>query len=205
MPCKVGLTGNPILPNGSGGTTNPFETARPLANDVMNLDPLIKIGDDIIDEYLTVVEPETLKIILLGHAEVGWSSALFWTSDGLHDLGEALGTDIIPEKTEVPKDSPPRNAAYVFQYFEGSESEGFIPPDKFDEYIQCFNIDPSHHISTDNRYYCGKNNGHGSLSVPDDPNDLIKVHGRICATAGLMGETADYYGYCVSPPAGSPP
>jgi hypothetical protein len=194
---------NPILPGGfAGGTTNPFETARPLANDVMNLDPLIKIGDDIIDEFLTVVEPQMLKVILLGHAEVGASSALFWTSDGLHDLGLALGTDIIPEKTEVPKFSPPRNAAYVFKFFEGERSEGFIPPSKPDEYVQCFNVKPEGGISTD-KYYCGKNNGHGSLSVPE--KDFDSLHGRICATAGLPGETADYYGYCESPPAGSPP
>ena len=55
-PVKYVYSVNPILAEWFGvGTTNPFETARPLANDVMNLDPLIKIGDDIIDEYLTVV------------------------------------------------------------------------------------------------------------------------------------------------------
>ena len=200
--CPVGFvySVNPVNPDGFGGTTNPFYTGRPLANTVMNLDPLIEIGGDIIDQKLTVVKPAVLHDVLLGIAKSGSSVALFWTSEGLHALSLALGTDIIPEKTATV--SPPRNAAYVFKYNGGSE---FIPPPKPDEYIQCFNY-ASFSRASDNftsKYYCGYGS-HANLSVPE--KDFDKLHGRICATALLTKvEAADYYGYCESPPAGSPP
>src|SRR5262249_31402226 len=43
---------NPIKPDGSFGTTNPYFTARPLANIVMNKEPIIKVADQRIGELL---------------------------------------------------------------------------------------------------------------------------------------------------------
>jgi hypothetical protein len=62
---------------------------------------------------------------------------VFWTSEGLHDVGKAIapGTNI-PVKTGTF--SPPKNAAYVF-VFNGGAFEP-IAYDDIDQYVQCFNV-----------------------------------------------------------------
>jgi hypothetical protein len=194
---------NPIKPDGFGGTTNPFFTGKPLSKAVMNLDPIVEIAGDIIDEKLTVVSPQVLHDKLIGIAKSGASAALFWTSDGLHDLGVALGTDIIPVKT--PSVSPPRNAAYIFKY---NGSDTFLPPAKPDEYVQCFNYATGGRDADNftNKFYCGFG-PNGNLSIPE--SDLDKLHGRICAPDDpdfkKITTPPNYYGYCASPPTGSAP
>jgi hypothetical protein len=153
-----------------------------------------------------------LALRLLGQkckAKDGSSVALFWTSQGLHNLGEAIapGTEIpgcsVPEPPECDQPKPRRNAAYVFKY---NETNGFSVLPKPDEFIQCFNWatfraqgDMSH-----DKYFCGSTNS--NLTVEE--RFLYLLHGRICAADGLMAltpEEAGYYGYCVSPsPAPTP-
>src|SRR5689334_22825298 len=103
-PVRFVFSINPIKPDGSGGTTNPFFTGKPLSKAVMNLDPIVEIAGDRMDEKLTVVKQKQLHDMLIGITKSGASAAVFWTSDALHDLGVALGTDIIPVKT--PSVSP---------------------------------------------------------------------------------------------------
>jgi len=105
---------DPVLPTGNGGTNNPFHTARPLANVVMNADPIITIDSKHLDEFLTNVTPEILRPELVKQMTSG-SAAVFWTSDGLHDLGLAIVPDFegIPAKNKEAG-IPPRNAVYVF-------------------------------------------------------------------------------------------
>ena len=76
---------NPVLPTGGGGTNNPFYTARPLANTVMNADPIIRIGGMKLDELLTQVTPQMLRTELVNRMKLG-SAAVFWTSDGYTNL-----------------------------------------------------------------------------------------------------------------------
>ncbi len=206
------LSVSPIIPDnpgggGHGGTTNPFFTAKPLAIEVMDSDPIVTIGSDVIDEKLTgkpdiTVTPEQLHDYLIGITQSGSSVALFWTSEGLHDLSKALGTDIIPKKAPGV---PPRNAAYVFKYNGSSQ---FTPPAKATEYVQCFNYkvtnggniefypNPSTPLT---RYYCGKPE-RGNLDPRITEAQFPELHARICATDGLTPSgTSGYYGYC-SPP-----
>jgi hypothetical protein len=198
-PVKLVYSVNPIKPGGESGTTNPFFTARPLANILMNLDPIIEIGGKRIDEFLEVsnIGATAFQNEMLNTTRGGSSVALFWTSQGLHNLGEAIAPGSnIPVKTDTV--SPPRNAAYVFEYTEGSDS--FIVLPKPDQYIQCFNWATfrAQGDMSSSKYFCGHTNSNLSESI--EKQYLYKLHGRICATAGLTPvPDGGYYGYCVSP------
>ena len=198
-PVKFVYSVNPIKPTGAGGTTNPFFTARPLANILMNLDPIIDIGTKRIDEFLEMsnIGAIAFREEMLDKIQGGSSVALFWTSQGLHDLGEAIAPGSnIPVKTDQV--SPPRNAAYVFEY---NGFNGFIALPKPDQYIQCFNWATfrAQGDMSSSKYYCGdKTNPNLSASI--EQKYLYKLHGRICATDHLTPVTqGGYYGYCVSP------
>jgi hypothetical protein len=202
-PVKYVVAVNPINPDGFGGTTNPFKTGKPLSNIVMNLDPTVEVGGDRIDQNLKVVAPATMKSLVIGMTKSGASAAVFWTSEGLHALGLALGTDVIPAKTDTV--SPPRNAAYIFRYNGGPN---LIPPAKAAEFVQCFNYAKGNKAADNfsNKFFCGDGTN-GNLSVPEA--DFAKLHGRICnRTAADFKKTTSpvgYYGYCESPPTGSKP
>jgi hypothetical protein len=207
------------------GTINPYETARPLAEIVMEGPmpkvPIETIGGKILDEYLNnppsdppqcssvsvpCVTPSELRDELLTKVTSGSSVALFWTSQGLHSLGEAIapGTNI-PEKTDTV--SPPRNAAYVFKY---NGINGFIVPLKPNQYVQCFNVTNEDKKPQDFPrpipgagqppldYYCGDGtNG----NLPDiEKNDLYLLRGKICDTGRLIPDynLVGYYGHCLS-------
>jgi hypothetical protein len=213
---------NPVLPTGGGGTNNPFYTARPLANTVMNADPIITIGGMNLDEFLTKVLPPTLLDELKNKMTSG-SAAVFWTSDGLHDLGKAIvpGFEGIPVKNKA-EGVPPRNAAYVFEYDaeNGVFDPPSVPPSNSTQYVQCFNFASFRAAGSvsSTKYYCGKALPAGSISGSIGDASLYKLHGRICDTLctsvsdtcpsplkTVTESPANYYGYCESPPAGSPP
>jgi hypothetical protein len=101
--CAVGTVYalHPRKPDGTYGTTNPYYTARPLANIVMNANPIISIGTHRLGSMLVDGEGPLLKNAILNDLmNNGVSVALFWDSEGLHALGNALsdGSDI-PAKT----------------------------------------------------------------------------------------------------------
>jgi hypothetical protein len=193
-PVRYVFAVNPINPDGFGGTTNPFATGDPLSLAVLDRDPYVEIDGAIIDQKLTVLSPAVLHDVLLGMAKSDASVALFWTSEGLNTLGKALGTDIIPKKTQTY--SPPRNAAYLFKYNGG---ESFTPPSAPDEYVQCFNY-ANGGVSRDNftnKFWCGYG-PNGNLSIPE--SDFEKLHAKICALDGsdftATTSPPNYYGYC---------
>ena len=93
--------------------TNAFDTATPLANKVMSgADPITTVGGNQLYEYLgngnnapTTPNYDTdtakaLRTELLKTANRGESSAIFWTSQGLHVLGGAIinANSNVPDK-----------------------------------------------------------------------------------------------------------
>src|SRR5262249_50139861 len=81
-------TVSPTKPDGTKGTTNPYKTALPLAQQTTDeKSPIIEIGGKKIDEHFAggVTRYELIDdirpILNLGH-----SVAFFWTSQGLPDL-----------------------------------------------------------------------------------------------------------------------
>src|SRR5215469_10527782 len=136
------LAVDPVKPNNSGGTTNPYLTGAPFSVAVTHgSDPIVTIEvkgvNRNIDELLTNVKPEDLRAYLHSILTPGGnppqpktSAAIFWTSDGLRDLGKALSGDIagkvIPKKNKA-LGVPPRNAAYIFIDNGG---DFFDPPPK---------------------------------------------------------------------------
>jgi hypothetical protein len=200
---------NPTKPPSEGGgtgTTNPKFTARPLANIVMNLDPIITLNGVNIGEFLTpAAAASDFQEEMINKAAGGSSVAVFWTSQGLHALGEAIapGTNL-PVKDDPTLGTPPRNAAYVFAYFINSEGfPAFRVITNVKQYVQCFNTGTFTSNFSPDQYYCGKNTS--NLSELISKSDLYKLHGRICDTAHLKAITppppqGTYYGYCQSPP-----
>jgi len=218
--CRVEyvLAIDPIKPGGVLGTTNPYRTGRPLSLAVSpllpNKSPIVTIGGKNIDEKLTNVTPQDLRTYLhsILNTNTGASAAIFWTSDGLRDLGKALSGEagnVIPEKDKA-LGVPPRNAAYVFISQAGQDL--FAPPTRATQYIQCYDYKVKNNTikwydSGDVRYYCGKPQAFGSLDpniVPmegedpcEDAPKFPQLHARICARDNLIStSTPNYYGYC---------
>src|SRR5215813_9427666 len=88
---------NPIKPDGSVGTTNPYFTARPLANIVMNKEPIIKVADQRIGELLKNGEANFLLFAIKSDLTNNESVALFWTSQGIPRLAKVLNVN-----SEIP-------------------------------------------------------------------------------------------------------
>jgi hypothetical protein len=107
--------------------------------------------------YTTDVAAALRRALLKTANEEGGSSAIYWTSQGLHMLGGAiLGmASVIPQKDlknnititdAVNNGTPPRNAVYVFEPKEGQAApniNGF--QDTSDNRVQCYNhVEPGY-------------------------------------------------------------
>jgi len=140
--------------NACESATNAFDTATPLAKKVMSTDPITTVGNNQLYEYLgngnaaptspnySTDTAKALRTELLATANAGESSAIFWTSQGLHVLGGAIinGTSKVPDKNGNPKVVPPRNAVYIFKA-DGSAPNiatfsDIVSPSL---YVQCYN------------------------------------------------------------------
>jgi len=155
-------------PNGSAGTNNPLETAQPVAiaactalGSCTGSEPRVALAvGKYLYEYLgapgapptckncpvSATGPE-LQAELASNAFFGFSSAIFWTSQGLNVLGQAIAGEAvdIPGCSEPPKPGTkcpadkgigPRNAVYVFEY----NGSAFNPPVDATQYVQCFDV-----------------------------------------------------------------
>jgi hypothetical protein len=200
------LAGSPVAPC-SGLGFQPRTGLQPLTG--------LTFSDQKLSEYLGLKEcaakdevsdlgSQFQREMAYTAATFNFSSAVFWTSQGLHDLGQAIapGTDIpckIPGSTP-----PPRNAAYVFEYNRNTgDYEAIAPPDK---YVQCFNVKPLSDppMLSSTKYWCGKaTNGALPDTLGDKPlqADLYLLQGKICDTSDLKDKTlyGGYYGYCELP------
>jgi hypothetical protein len=165
---KQSTAQDPCFPN-CASATNAFDTAMPSATDFMSsttpptaTPPLTAVGKYQLYEFLgnsnggapseantnySTVEAAALRAELLATANRSESSAIFWTSEGLHVLaGAIIGTkSAVPPKTDAY--SPPRNVVYLFTANDGppniksfSDTAASRPPSFADPlYVQCFN------------------------------------------------------------------
>ncbi len=226
-------------PGGGAGTNNPYETAQPLAIAacynfpdvssqslaVCNFFPRTALENgEKLYEYLGLKNTEQgtpaagvsatstqFHDELISRAKSGLSTAIFWTSQGLDVLGQAIvpgftkipgcSTPTLPATDECWESKAPRNAAYVFLY-DGSTS-AFEAPDNITQYVQCFNVHVKNGTTegpdvttTPISYYCG-NVDQGNL--PPIAKDLTLLQGKICDTdtskLKSTGPTG-YYGVC---------
>jgi hypothetical protein len=227
-----------INPDKGQGTNNPYETARPLAVAACynfpnvssqslatcNFFPRTALENGgKLYEYLgaskseqgtplagiSATGPQLLNELIDKVQTGGVSVAIFWTSQGLNILGQAIvpgftgipGCSKLPATDECKKLKAPRNAAYVFA-FNGS---GFKPPDAITQYVQCFNVhvdftaSPSKIVGPgEATYYCGnEDDGTGSLPSISEREGLDSLLGKICDTSSLIASgPRGYYGYC---------
>lgn len=167
--------------NACASTTNPYDTGTPLAKAIMNANPITSVGGNVLYEYLgngndapsspKYDKPagQALRDELIATARTGKSSAIFWTSQGLHVLGGVIinATSQVPDKNANPPSVPPRNAVYVFKAVDGNPITAFKDISSPTKYVQCYNhmerrtqppqdgprfIDPTIDPAT---YYCG--------------------------------------------------
>jgi hypothetical protein len=225
-----------VKPDGQPGTINPRDTAEFLAIAACynlalytNSNPAITCAGDgskprtelangrKLYEYLGATGPEQnansatgpqLRSELINLTQVGGglSSAIFWTSQGLNVLGQA----IVPGFTGIPgcsvpppptcgKPKPPRNAVYVFEYtgsLPPSDNSAFIPPANPAQYLQCFNIDINDPTAPPKGkdYYCREGfNSEGDLPEIKMLDGLL---GKICDTTSLHVVKSNYFGPC---------
>jgi len=194
-------------PDRSRSATNSFFTARPLAQQEMGgNDPIIALGpfnkdrpeESRLYEYLgngikapsekqSNYETEVakrLRAALLATANKNESSAIFWTSQGMHVLG-----GVVIDKTSNAPDknfpglkysgTPPRNAVYLFAAVGSAPTIATFsdtplrthtkgvsdnPEVLAGFYVQCFNHveysqdlnpHPAHFVQDPVRFYCG--------------------------------------------------
>ena len=208
-------------PDRNPGTTNPFQTAEPLAyaaciarairpgvpltgnpcDSPADFKPHMRLGNGhYLYEFLgttsvTTAKPsattQELRTELVSNASLdGFSSAIFWSSEGLHTLGAAIA-----DGTNIPKKggpTPPRNAVYVFKYSAGTGTFEVVDGTPFlQRYLQCFNVNPDGSFS-DANYYCRP----GDIPImPDDSDDVATsvtaLRGKICDTTTLGGQKQD--------------
>lgn len=165
-----------VPPNNGSSSTNPLCTNAETGNIegvLTEHDPQMFINGVGLDEYLNgpggLDDPGALlRAALLDTAENNQSSAIFWTSQGLHALGNAIinGDSVVPEKP--PKGDPERgnipgrNAVYIFTPKDtDNPSMGF--KDTSLDYFQCFNWtnyksdSETGRIRTNN--WCGRSDG----------------------------------------------
>ena len=194
-------------PDFSKSATNSFFTAQPLAQQQMaGKDPIIELGtfdkkhpeNSRLYEFLgngnnapaeqpSNYETEVakrLRTALLATANKNESSAIFWTSQGMHVLGGAIieKTSNVPDKNFSGlkySGTPPRNAVYVFKAVGSSPNIAQfsdIPlrtstkgvPNRPEVlagfYVQCFNHveysndlnpHPAHFVKDPVLFYCG--------------------------------------------------
>lgn len=140
-------------------------------------DPIVfvKVGADLVglDEYMGNTVPKSsgevkpdyetkvakaLRTALVTTAETQGSSAIFWTSQGLHILaGSIIGNaSVVPQKKleegkvtvtdAINKSTPPRNAVYIFK--AANDNKSFLDTPTVDRtqggdvtanWVQCFN------------------------------------------------------------------
>ncbi len=103
-------------------------------------DPIMFINGVGLDQYLNGSDDpgSLLRHALLANAGENASSAIFWTSQGLHSLGNAIidGTSAVPVKNGG--NTPGRNAVYIFTpKVTDNLIIGFN--DTSLDYFQCFN------------------------------------------------------------------
>jgi len=139
---------------------------------------------------------KAIRAELLSNTPVGGglSSAIFWTSDGLHTLGQAIVENFngIPIKIKNVS-SPPRNAVYVFEYtgsLPPSDNASFNPPTNPTKYLQCFNIKINVDLTDSplvggTYYYCSKKG-----NLPEEIRDLTLLRGKVCDTTNLGADCA---------------
>src|SRR5258708_3216229 len=149
-----------------------------------------------VPSYTTAVG-SALRDTLVTTAQAGESSAIFWTSGGLHVLGGAIiNTDSkVPQKTiddggktvafspGTPIGTPPRNAVYIFPY--NASKAGFDDVAKFNQHVQCYNWTmKSSDADTDFRadYWCGTSN-YGDLGGNPKSPSLIRDADLACVHA----------------------
>lgn len=207
--------------------TNAFDTAAPLAQAVMATAPITVVGGMQLYEYLgngnsAPANPDygtpvarALRADLVATANGGKSSAIFWTSQGMHVLGGAIigATSNVPVKNGSAL--PPRNAVYLFKAVGGATVTGFSDtplatggPVPSSRYVQCFNhVESSTQFNPPNpqfiaptgspptqRYYCGYDASQSNLG--GKPPDSCKL-GDQCGTianadnANIKGKICD--------------
>jgi hypothetical protein len=187
---------NPIKPDGSVGTTNPYFTARPLANIVMNKEPIIEIENHRIGEFFVNGEDRLLSSAIKNELTNNDSVALFWTSQGIPSLAKVLNMN-----SDIPAEpKPPRNAAYVFEWVNLSLTPW--TPSSVPHYIQCFNVkplslpDPSNPTAVPDfssyKYYCGigynaENYNPDLGGTPSKPTRLVTKYAPNTFTSYTVG------------------
>lgn len=153
--------------------------ALAISSDNTSSDPIMIVDGVGLDEYLTGNNSgPPLHAALLANAKISGSSAIFWTSQGLHALGNAIinGGSQGPLSSNVPvkqnKNLPGRNVVYIFKPkpqdangdWTGASVTGFS--DTSNNYFQCFNFTNTTSgavgkMQTNN--WCGKPNTFGTL------------------------------------------
>ena len=157
------------------GTSNPYWTANPLAQETMGRNPIIEVKDMRLTELL----PDPVGAIFVGDIKdkLGpndQSAAIFWTSDGMCAVARILGPGL-PGYTCTQSSKPKRN--WVFQFLYNRIQGVFEGPA---EYQQCFNYNKNTHQFVSGAYYC---NDSGNLEDFKNEqgfwDDLNKIAGRI--------------------------
>jgi hypothetical protein len=167
---------------GEIGTSNPYWTANPLANDTSGQSPIIEAKTMRLIELLPAAVGSNFLEDIKDKTDKQQSVAIFWTSDGMCAVAAKFGLrlprpghpDYTCEK-DTPK--PPRNSVFRFNYDMTTKKFTTVTV----KYEQCFNYNATLNDFTPNEYWCRYS---ANLSDYEQELDgrLNQIEGRICDT-----------------------
>lgn len=165
--------------NGAIGTTNPYYTGYPSANILPQRKPQDTIGQRKLFEFLPGVVRSLfladIKNKLKDSQGVSHSVAIFWSSQGMCNIADTLGSNL--PNFDCVSSKPPRNSVYVFAYDPNQQT--FT---RMGNYIQCFNFKPFATGDLEDKFSFEQTMGFPAGTVPAQ---------YYCQASGNLADDAD--------------
>jgi hypothetical protein len=169
------------------GTSNPYWTANPLANAYhdptsgKNPNPIIEVNTMRLTEFLPGAVGSDFLEDIKDKTDKQQSVAIFWTSDGMCEVGRKLGPGLpgytCPEGFKPPTPKPPRNSVFRYNYDVTTRQFTTVTV----KYKQCFNYNKVLNNFSSNEYWCPYSANLTDFEQKLDGR-LNELKGRICDT-----------------------
>jgi hypothetical protein len=161
---------------GEIGTSNPYWTADPLADDTSGQNPIIEVKTMRLTELLPGAVGSNFLEDIKDKTDKQQSVAIFWTSDGMCEVARKLGPGL-PGYTCAAGSKPPRNSVFRFNYDVTTRQFTTVTV----KYRQCYNYNALLNDFTPNEYWCRYSANLSDFEQELDSR-LNQIEGRICDT-----------------------
>jgi hypothetical protein len=159
------------------GTSNPYWTANPLAQNNTGRNPIIEVKSMRLTEFLPGAVGSNFLEDIKDKTDNQHSVAIFWSSSGMCEVARKLGLPGLPDYTCAEGSKPPRNSVFRFNYDVTTGRFTTVTV----KYTQYFNYDEMLNNFTPNEYWCRYSADLRKFETQLDGR-LNQLEGRICDT-----------------------